>query len=122
MRLQVRFTRMLALTAVVIACGAAPASAADLAAARKNYDTFCAKCHGDSGQGNGSQAATLGTKPASFADCSAMAKLSDDGIFKAIKDGGKAVGKSPEMPAAGEAFEDSEIRDLVTYVRSFCRK
>ena len=59
----------------------APAAHADEAAAKGNYTTFCAKCHGDTGKGNGSGAATLATKPRDFTDCARMAKESDD-IFK----------------------------------------
>ena len=94
---------------------------ADLAA-QKNYQTFCAKCHGDTGKGNGSGAATLTTKPHDFTDCAATQKLSDDTLFNVIKNGGKANGLSPDMQAWSDGFDDSEIRDLVAYVRTFCKK
>jgi mono/diheme cytochrome c family protein len=95
---------------------------ADTAAAQKNYQTFCAKCHGDGGNGNGSAAATLSTKPRDFADCAAMQKISDDTMFNVIKNGGKANGLSADMQAWSDGFEDSEIHELVAYVRSFCKK
>ena len=100
----------------------ATASYADVTAANGNYATFCAKCHGDSGKGNGSGAATLATKPRDFTDCARMAKESDDMLFKVIKEGGKPSGLSGDMQAWNNAFEDAEIRDLVIYVRSFCKK
>jgi len=98
----------------------APASRAD--DAKSNYQTFCAKCHGDTGKGNGSGAATFATKPRDFTDCARMAKESDDTLFKVIKNGGQANGFSSEMQAWNSAFEDSEIKDLVAYIRTFCKK
>jgi cytochrome c553 len=99
-----------------------PAALADMAAAKTNYTTFCAKCHGDSGKGNGSGAATLTTKPRDFTDCARMTKESDDMLFKVIKDGGKPNGFSGDMQAWNAAFEDAEIRDLVAYLHTFCKK
>jgi mono/diheme cytochrome c family protein len=95
---------------------------ADMAAAKTNYATFCAKCHGDTGKGNGSGAATLATKPRDFSDCARMAKESDDMLFKVIKEGGKPNGFSGDMAAWNTAFEDPEIKDLVAYIRTFCKK
>lgn len=110
--------------AVLIAAAlasAAPVWGADLAAAKQNYDSFCSRCHGESGKGDGPAAATLKTKPRDFAECARMATLTDDTLFKTIKDGGGAVGLSADMPAWKEGFEDSEIKDLVAFVRSFCK-
>ena len=76
------------------------------AEAQSNYTTFCAKCHGDTGKGNGSGAATLATKPRDFTDCARMAKESDDMLFKVIKEGGKPNGFSGDMQAWNNAFED----------------
>lgn len=97
-------------------------SRADEAATKDNYKTFCAKCHGDTGDGDGLSAATLEKRPASLADCATMAKVSDDELFKAIKEGGAAVGRSKEMMAFAEGMEDDQIKALATYVRSFCKK
>jgi len=100
----------------------ATAKADDLADAKQNYQTFCAKCHGDSGKGDGASAATLATKPRDFADCARMAKESDEVLFKVIKEGGKANGFSGDMQAWSQGFDDSEIHSLVAYVRTFCKK
>ena len=114
------------LASTILALAGAIAAAlpvrADTAAAQKNYQTFCAKCHGDSGNGNGSAAATLSTKPRDLADCAAMQKISDDTLFNVIKNGGKENGLSADMQAWSDGFEDSEIHELVNYVRSFCKK
>src|SRR5271166_3408598 len=94
--------------------------AADLGAARDNFDTQCAKCHGESGRGDGPAGAALPTRPRNFSDCSRMAKESDQRLFNTIKGGGASVGLSRDMPPWGEAFEDQEINGLVSYIRLFC--
>jgi mono/diheme cytochrome c family protein len=106
----------------LVACTFAPASAADMAVAKQNYDTFCVKCHGASGKGDGPGAATLATKPRDFADCAVMSKITDETMFNVIKNGGAAAGLSKDMQAWSAGFEDGEIHDLVTYVRAFCKK
>ncbi|HUY26300.1 MAG TPA: cytochrome c [Candidatus Binataceae bacterium] len=106
----------------VFLMAALPACAADLAAAKQNYDTFCVKCHGPNGKGNGPASATLSTRPRDFTDCARMTKESDDKLFNVIKNGGAANGLSADMQAWDTGFEDSEIKDLVAYVRTFCKK
>jgi mono/diheme cytochrome c family protein len=94
--------------------------AADLSAARDNFQAQCAKCHGESGHGDGPAGASLPVRPRNFADCSRMAHESDQRIFTTIKSGGTSVGLSKEMPPWNEAFDDGEINGLVNYVRQFC--
>jgi mono/diheme cytochrome c family protein len=122
MKLKNSWLLTFAMIVTVAFVGSVSSYAADLTAARTNYQSFCAACHGKTGEGNGLSGVSLEVKPMDFDDCAAMAKLSDDTLFKAIKSGGRAVGKSPQMPAAGAAFNDSQIHDLVAYVRSFCKK
>jgi mono/diheme cytochrome c family protein len=95
-------------------------SAADLSAAHDNFDGQCAKCHGESGRGDGSAGMSLPVRPRNFTDCSRMSKESDERIFNTIKGGGDSVGLSKEMPPWNEAFDDDEIKGLVAYVRQFC--
>jgi mono/diheme cytochrome c family protein len=86
------------------------------------YKVYCAKCHGPAGHGDGANASTLKTRPRDFSDCATMTKISDDTMFMAIKQGGAAVNLPGDMPPWGQAFEDSEIKGLVAYVRAFCKK
>lgn len=72
----------------------------------------------DSGDGDGPMSALLDPKPARHSDAAAMSALSDETLFRVIKDGGPAVGKSPQMAAWGDRLSDETIRDLVAYVRS----
>jgi mono/diheme cytochrome c family protein len=97
-----------------------PLCAADLSGARDNFVAQCAKCHGDSGHGDGPAGATLAIRPRNFNDCTRMAKEPDERLFNTIKGGGHSVGLSKDMPSFGEAFEDQEIQGLITYIRQFC--
>jgi cytochrome c oxidase cbb3-type subunit 3 len=117
-----RVTRV-ALALVVLCAPALPltAVAADLETAKQNFNTFCTKCHGKEGKGDGPGAATLSTKPKDFTDCARMKAISDDTLFTAIKEGGEAVHLSKDMPAWKQGMEDDEIHDLVTFVRNICK-
>jgi cytochrome c oxidase cbb3-type subunit 3 len=47
-----------------------------------------------------------------------MNALSDEHLFKVIKEGGPAVGKSPLMTPWGGTLSDDDIHDVVAYIRS----
>jgi len=104
------------------------AYAADLTAAASSYSDTCAKCHGPAGKGDGPKAAELKDKEGKLvaigdlSDCAKMSKITDDEIFKELKEGGASVGKSKFMTAYGDAMEDDEIKGLVAYVRTLCKK
>jgi high-affinity iron transporter len=97
-------------------------SRADEAGAKDNYKNLCVKCHGEAGKGDGPGVAKLQKKPGSFSDCARMAKFDDDTLFKIIKEGGPAGNESKEMTAFSDGMEDGEIKDMVSYVRTFCKK
>lgn len=86
------------------------------------YKDLCASCHGARGKGDGAAAAALTPKPKDFTDCKTMAKESDETLSKIIKEGSQSVGRSPMMPAWGGALSDQQIRELVAYIRGFCKK
>lgn len=93
----------------------------DLATAQKQYNKYCAKCHGAEGRGDGEQGATLKQKPKVFTDPLEMAKVDDEKLFNTIKSGGEPInGRKSDMPAMGKSLSDFEIRCLVSYVRNFC--
>jgi len=101
---------------------AARAAEVDLKAAASNFSDSCADCHGESGKGDGKKAAGLKTKPADFTNCAKMAKVSDDVLFKVIKEGGPAANLNKAMTGFGDAYEDNDIKGLIAYVRTFCKK
>jgi high-affinity iron transporter len=109
-------------TAMLLSAVVAAPALADPAAAASNYTSFCLKCHGEAGKGDGPAASTLKTKPRDFTNCAQMSGIKDDTLFKVIKEGGGAAGLSADMPAWKDGFEDPDIKDLVAYVRTFCKK
>jgi mono/diheme cytochrome c family protein len=115
---------LVAATALVAAMALSftPAHAADLAEAKQNYDAVCAACHGTTGNADGPGAATLSTPPRKFSDCAVMSKISDDTMIDVIKNGGGAAHLSAEMQPWGSAFSDDQIKSLVAYIRTFCKK
>ena len=114
-----------AIAVLFVVAAAVPASWAaekgDAKAGQKTYDLLCASCHGSTGQGDGPAAAALTPKPRSLAEAKYMKTLTDDQLFKVIKEGGASVGKSPLMPAWAGQVKDPEIWNLVAYVRGLAK-
>lgn len=98
--------------AMWIAGAAASVASADDAGAV--YEKNCKACHGVDGAGN----EKLKTK--SFAE--ALKGQSDENIAKVIREGGKAVGKSPMMAAYGSKLNDGQIQALVQYIKGLGSK
>ena len=87
-------------------------SAAD---AKANWDSLCAKCHGDDGKGQTKMGQKLGAKD--FTDAKVQADMKDDAATKALKEGLKdADGKTLMKPF--DTLSDEEVKGLVQYVRS----
>lgn len=104
-----------------VVAASAPVSFADEKgdekAGKEKYTVLCASCHGNSGKGDGPAAAALTPKPRSLADEKYMKTLSNEYLFKIIKNGGASVGKSPLMPAWGGQLKDQDIWNVVAYIR-----
>ena len=88
---------------------------------RRLHVTYCAPCHGTSGDSAGYNAAFLPVPPARHADSSAMARRPDDTLFDGIYAGGYVLDKSARMPPWGATLERRDIRELVHYIRQLCR-
>ena len=114
--------RTIGLGLLLLATTVMSATAADVAATRKEFVKFCSKCHGTEGKGDGPQADALTTKPRDFTDCGRMKGISDETLFTAVKEGGESVHLSKDMPAWKDGMDDDEIHDLVAYVRSLCKQ
>lgn len=80
------------------------------------YLEICAACHGPGGKGDGPRAAGLPVRPRDHTDPS-MRALSDAHLYRVIKEGGAAVGKSPLMLGYGSVLSEEEIWDLIAYLR-----
>ena len=103
------------------AAGASPpaaTAAADPARGAAQYQMLCASCHGARGAGDGPAGQALTPRPARHDDGSYMNALSNQHLFRVIKEGGAAVGKSPMMAPWGGALSDDQIRDLVAFIRT----
>jgi mono/diheme cytochrome c family protein len=88
--------------------------------AQRLYLTHCATCHG--ADGRGSWRATLFLmRPGNLADRQVMDPLSDEYLVSLIKNGGAPLGK-PGMPSFGYHLSDSEIRELIAYLRRLPRR
>ncbi|VAW88718.1 hypothetical protein MNBD_GAMMA18-2298, partial [hydrothermal vent metagenome] len=65
----------------------------------------------------GVNAPDMEVAPKDHTETAEMKARSDADLFKAIKQGGKAVDKSVLMPNWDANLSDDEIRDLVIYLR-----
>jgi mono/diheme cytochrome c family protein len=88
---------------------------------KATYDQYCATCHGETGQADGSGAANLPIKPPPFTDGRLMNPLPDDFLFKVVSEGAAAVGLAPQMPAFRPPLTDRQIQDVIGYVRTFAQ-
>ncbi len=77
------------------------------------YAGKCAACHGAQGRVDGPQAAGLGSQPTDFTDPAVMSRLSGTDLYRAI-----AQGVPPAMAAYAGQLSDSDIWNLVAYLRS----
>jgi mono/diheme cytochrome c family protein len=85
---------------------------------RAIYLAHCAACHGERAQGDGASAAGFATKPSNLADGRLMNPLPDEFLENIIRRGGPAEGLSPGMPAFAQYLGETQIRDVIAYVRS----
>lgn len=98
----------------------APADEQTVKAARpadELYAANCSSCHGATGAGDGPLSAGLTPTPAKHADGTYMNALSNEHLFKVVKEGGAAVGKSATMAPWGTSMSDEEIKGLVAHMR-----
>jgi mono/diheme cytochrome c family protein len=123
MRKQDVFAAIVALTVILpLVAQHATADDAGLAKARENYQSYCAKCHGEQGKGDGPGAAMLNPKPRDYTDCKVMQNKKDEELIKVITDGGEAAGMSADMQPWGGTLSADDIRELVKFVRGFCKQ
>lgn len=91
----------------------------DAAKGEAKFKQLCVSCHGEKGDGNGAAAAALPTKPTNFGDPANADRLKDEYVYKIIKEGGAANGRSPLMVAWNGVMKDDELRDVAAYVLKF---
>jgi mono/diheme cytochrome c family protein len=91
---------------------------ADTEQGKRLYRENCAPCHGESGKGDGVGSQSLPVRPADHTNGAAMKSRTDAFLRDVIAKGGSAMRLSSFMPAWKGILKDSEIQDLVAYIRS----
>ena len=112
-----KMTVWLSLNIMVLSVGTA-VYAQNEADGKKLYATYCVGCHGEKGKGDGAAASALPVKPANLSDGTVMNQLPDQFLVEIVSKGGVAVGKSPMMPALGNQINETQLRDIIAYIRS----
>ncbi len=122
---------VLALTGLLLAHGSKPWPVPEEERARKNpvasneaslkegkalYETNCALCHGEKGDGKGKAAKSLPVKPEEFTHASMMEKMADGELFYKMSEG-----RMP-MPGFKSKLTEEQRWQLVNYVRTFAKK
>lgn len=86
-------------------------TAEELEQGKALYEANCATCHGTGGKGDGEQAASLDTKPASWDDQSRLAKLSAANIVAVIS--GEQVGH----PSFADTLDETQQYSVAAHLR-----
>ena len=94
------------------------AEAYDLEATKALYLKKCAKCHGETGKGDGKKAKTLKKKPRDYTDTAKMSELTDEDLVTSITEGKKPM---PSYKKGKKKLTNAEIVDLVTFIRTFAQ-
>lgn len=90
-------------------------SAAVLASADAVFLDKCANCHGDTGKGDGPDAASYYPHPASLADASRVQSKTDGELYYRITNGRRP------MPAFKKRLSDEQRWALVLLIRTFAK-
>ena len=97
-----------------------PVSMAALHRGQQAFLSYCAMCHGNSGNGDGDVAPIIlkasGVTVARLNDRETLGRLGRSEIEQVIARGGVHTGRSNLMPAWGEKLEPSLITDIAMYV------
>jgi len=84
----------------------------DAAKGEKLYLTYCHLCHGDKGDGTGHIGRGLSTKPVNFTDPKNSAHLTEEFVYRLVKDGAEAHGRTVLMIPWAGVLTDQQIRDV----------
>ena len=90
-----------------------PTTPAALAAAKTNYDSHCASCHGSTGDGKGDKAQGLWKTPTDFRNAAQASRSTDGDLYWVTTKG------NWPMPAFDSKLSDEERWQLIDYIRTF---
>ncbi len=85
------------------------------------YAQYCAHCHGAEGKGDGLSGQNLPIKPQNLTEGRVLNPLPDHFLTRVITQGGQSVGLSPLMPAFVPQLSDTQVRDVVVYIRTLAK-
>lgn len=86
-------------------------------AASEVWTDNCARCHGADGTGNTKIGKKMQLKD--YSSAAVQAKMTDEEIETAIRDGVFDENKKERMPGYKEKLNEKQIKELVTEVRGF---
>ncbi len=114
---------LLLVAGLSVALPGATLYAADPAAGAKVSRAHCAKCHGEDGrgQGTGLKQLQVDVQPVPWPDKVAMTRWKEEDLRRIIAEGGRAVGKSKVMPPYRGKLSETEVADVVAYIRSLAK-
>ena len=92
-------------------------NAESLARGEEAYQALCSQCHGVSGKGDGQEAIGFDPAPGDLTR-PAMKGIADGYLYWRIADGGAFDPYQSFMPAWGSLLSDTEIWELVSYLRA----
>ncbi len=87
----------------------------DATKGEKIFKTYCVLCHGERGDGTGHIGRGLSTKPVNFTDPKIAQHLTDEFVYRLVKDGAEAHGRTVLMIPWAGVLKDAEIRDVSAY-------
>ena len=103
------------------AVAASRGSLYELQIGKQVFQTYCAGCHGDAGQGDGFNSFSLDPHPRDLGDPAFQKSKSNADLADAIRRGGAGVGLSSLMPPWGRTLDAKRVDAVVLYVRSLKR-
>lgn len=89
-----------------------------LARGAEAYNALCIQCHGERGRGDGAEAQGFDPPPGDLSR-SELAEIADGYLYWRIAEGGAFEPYNSLMPAWGTLLSDTEIWELVSYLRTF---
>ena len=92
-----------------------PANDSTLAAGKSLYTEKCVQCHGEKGDGLGSDAEMYSVPPSNFTDYHMMIEMTDGELFWKITEGRRP------MPSFRKEFTDEQRWQLVNFIRTFAK-
>jgi mono/diheme cytochrome c family protein len=80
----------------------------------RTFQRYCALCHGEHGKGDGVASRLYTPRPANLT----LSTRSREYMERIVREGGAALGRSPNMPSWEQELGEQRIAEVIAYVRS----